>query len=413
MYLKLASRWNFIAVFLVCVFFASSCKKHETYVTDEVLLEQSRVWLNNQDVRLYAPDLEMMRLIRNGEERYVVIPSKYVLSNEDNKIKSSLVIDVSLTTFKGQIVETINSPQIKDEAKEAQLYSFLFDKTKILPVIDQNILSFSLTHIFQKGFEIEHGVMKNTVRLSKDPQNPKKISKGSGKIMAIDHEAADCTAWFYVVYNRTTGEIYTSTYLYTTCEVMGDTGGGSGGSGTNVIASPNLLDTTGLWKYPNFKQLVTNLPELLNNYPNILQALAYYTGFTTQQVIDVMKPGVGPKVSIVNLPNVNGRTLYGKYDKATQTLQINAALVNGLDAVNSPNRYKALGLLLTITTLHEFVHYGRDINNMSKLVFQNGTGVEAGWMFEMNIQPPGTGDSGINRNNAIEWINYYKYNFSD
>jgi hypothetical protein len=188
-------------------------------------------------------------------------------------------------------------------------------------------------------------------------------------------------------------------------------GGPGGGGGGNTPVTLNTLDTTGLWKYPNFKNLVTNLPTLISDYPNILLALTHYTGFTNQQIRQLIKPGVGPKINVTNLPDKDGRTLFGHYDRDSKILEINLALVNGLDAVNSPDRYKALGLLLTLATLHEFVHYGRDINNMSILVYKDDNkGYEAGWEFEASITPLAPGTT-IDRNNAIEWINYYKYNF--
>lgn len=44
--------------------------------------------------------------------------------------------------------------------------------------------------------------------------------------------------------------------------------------------------------------------------------------------------------------------------------------------------------MLTITTLHEFVHFGRDTNQLSNLIGdKRGVGREAGWYFEDAIAP--------------------------
>jgi len=48
---------------------------------------------------------------------------------------------------------------------------------------------------------------------------------------------------------------------------------------------------------------------------------------------------------------------------------------------------------------------------MGSLVYKdNGVGYEAGWEFEASITPLGPGTV-MERNNAIEWVKYYKHNF--
>ncbi|WP_311951879.1 hypothetical protein [Mucilaginibacter terrae] len=174
---------------------------------------------------------------------------------------------------------------------------------------------------------------------------------------------------------------------------------------------PALLDTTGLWKYPKFKDIVTDLPGFLKKYPNVLKAIAYYTGFSEAQVKQMMQPGKGPKVVVVhNLVDGYGLPVLGHYYPVTRTPQIRESYVLGLDAANLPKVYQATGLLLAITTFHEFVHYGRDVNRLSYLYYDPEThnSGEAGTFFEMNINPYGN-DMGAN--NAIQWIKFYLYNF--
>lgn len=172
-----------------------------------------------------------------------------------------------------------------------------------------------------------------------------------------------------------------------------------------VSVSLPILDVSALSKYPKFQALASDLPNFLAKYPNITQALAYYTGFTTSDILQLMQPGKGPKVvTIPNLTDANGVGLYGHYDADTKTIQINENFAKGFEVAQSETTIQATALLLAITTLHEFVHYGRDQNKLSDLY----QGYEAGWTFEMNIDPNKTG---IDKNNAVKWINYYPYNF--
>lgn len=172
-----------------------------------------------------------------------------------------------------------------------------------------------------------------------------------------------------------------------------------------------VIDTANLQNYPRFKSIIKNIPAFLHEYPNITKALAYYTGFSNAKVIELMQPGKGPKVEIIpNLTDRYGHPVFGYYDKAIGTLQIKESWVRGLDAAQSPSTIQATGLLLLITTFHEFVHYGRDQNKLLAEIIDPITheSYEAGFSFEMDINP---NREIINKNNAINWISFYPYNF--
>ena len=188
---------------------------------------------------------------------------------------------------------------------------------------------------------------------------------------------------------------------------IGNPGGGGGGGNTPNLNLPDL-DVSQLGNYPEFKKLVTDLPNFLKKYPNIVKALSLTTGLSEAKIIELMQPGKGPKVVVVdNLVDENGIGLSGRFDKNNKILQIDGAYVRGLDAVNSPIRYSAIGLMLTVTTLHEFVHFGRDSNNLSdRYTVDSGGLYEAGWYFEDSIQP---GDIGrLGPETAVDWLKYYK-----
>jgi len=170
-----------------------------------------------------------------------------------------------------------------------------------------------------------------------------------------------------------------------------------------------ILDTSELTNYPAFKALVEDLPNFLNNYPNILKALEYTTGFKQQKIMQLMQPGKGPKVVVVhNLRDSEGNKVDGHYNRTNRSLQIDDAHAIGISAINNQVQYQALGLMLTIATLHEFVHFGRHANDLPiRIKDVSGDRLEAGWYFEGNIQPPGA-PGYIQPSNAKEWLKFYK-----
>ncbi|WP_322974285.1 hypothetical protein [Pedobacter sp. PF22-3] len=160
----------------------------------------------------------------------------------------------------------------------------------------------------------------------------------------------------------------------------------------------------------NSKLLVNDLPNFLTHYPNILKALSLTTGLTEKRIKELMQPGKGPKVIVINnLKDANGNDVVGQFDNKNKILKIDNGYVNDLDIANTPTKYQALGLILTITTLHEFVHFGRDANNLPKRMAGVVTGkgsYEAGWYFEDIIAAPGS--NRLEPANAQEWLRYYR-----
>lgn len=172
-----------------------------------------------------------------------------------------------------------------------------------------------------------------------------------------------------------------------------------------------MLDTTGLSRFPKLKELAADLPGFLKKYPNITKAIAYYTGFTEAQVTAMMKPGAGPKITVVpNLVSSNGTYSVGEYNPETRELRISESFALGLQVVTSPNAQQATALLLAITAMHEFIHYGRDANHLTYNATDiHGYNVEAGWEFEYNISYQY--NTGITASNAFTWVKFYPYNF--
>ncbi|MCX2573589.1 hypothetical protein [Pedobacter sandarakinus] len=175
------------------------------------------------------------------------------------------------------------------------------------------------------------------------------------------------------------------------------------------ISLPNL-DVSELASYPKFKALVENLPIFLNNYPNILKAISLTTGLSEKKIRELMKPGKGPKVRVVNnLKSSDGYDILGHFNDKTKILEIDNGFINDLDIANTPTKYQGIGLILSIITLHEFVHFGRDANGLPKRMAGLRTGkgsIEAGVYFEDMIMPPGAYP--LEPATADGWLRYYK-----
>jgi len=177
----------------------------------------------------------------------------------------------------------------------------------------------------------------------------------------------------------------------------------------STINLPNL-DVSQLSNYPAFKNLIENLPSFINNYPNILKALEYTTGFSPKKIKELMQPGKGPKVVVINnLKDNKGNDIVGHYDKNTKTIQIDNGYVDDLSAANTPVKYQAMGLMLIVATLHEFAHFGTNENSLIPVIKNRlkDPDYEPGWDFEGIIQPQ-SGPGYLQPSTAKEWLKYYK-----
>lgn len=62
--------------------------------------------------------------------------------------------------------------------------------------------------------------------------------------------------------------------------------------------------------------------------------------------------------------------------------------------------------MLTLTVLHEFVHFARDANGKAVAIADvKGMPREAGWHFVNSLNPNGVGR--IDPSTAKEWLKYY------
>lgn len=129
-------------------------------------------------------------------------------------------------------------------------------------------------------------------------------------------------------------------------------------------------------KFPRFTSIVKNLKTFVKNNPKVLKALQKWSGFTKQQILEklVFKQGNGPIIKIKQLPGV-----YGHYNHKLSPgiLEIDEAVVSGLEISFLQSTQEGTAFLLAATILHEFVHFGENSNGLT-----NTGQVEFGTEFE-------------------------------
>ena len=125
--------------------------------------------------------------------------------------------------------------------------------------------------------------------------------------------------------------------------------------------------------YPLFTNMVKNLKTFVKNNPKVLTALQTYSGFSKQQILNHLTYGQGPKIKVEEM---NGRFGFDNKNNGTKTLHIRASYVRGLEQSFLESTKEATAFLLAITILHEYVHLGTSLNNISEGVYDFGYGFE-------------------------------------
>ncbi len=129
-------------------------------------------------------------------------------------------------------------------------------------------------------------------------------------------------------------------------------------------------------KYPRFTNIVKKLKSFVSDNPKILNALQKWSGFSKQQIIDklIFRQGNGPLIKIKQLAGV-----YGHYNHKVSpgVLDIDEAVVAGLEQSYLESTKQATAFLLAVIVLHEFVHFGENTNGLKNTgQFEFGTEFE-------------------------------------
>ena len=95
----------------------------------------------------------------------------------------------------------------------------------------------------------------------------------------------------------------------------------------------------------------------VNSNPKVIQTLKTYTGLNDIQILEKLKFGQGPTIKIVQLDkDTSVNRNYGYHNPLTNTVEIDIDWVVKMENSNGFSG-EALNLLLSITLLHEFVHW--------------------------------------------------------
>ncbi len=246
-----------------------SCKKDQKSDGDYDKVQTAKSWFQSQKDLGFSPKWDQASIKSNGSNMYVVVPSNYSINPIGNTIvKSYLVIDASSNqSFSGKIIEYVN-PATQEEIAPS-LFGFVFGANVEVPVLNGNVLVFDLKHTFLEGYKFNGHQKPNKLAIFKDKKSLSGTGNGAGgKQMSLDNEQADCSNWFWVVYDINTGEILSSTYLYTICTGTGEGSGGGGGG----ASGPSDSDIISEFKdYPYADALVKKMKTLKSDIATLIR----------------------------------------------------------------------------------------------------------------------------------------------
>ncbi len=180
---------------------------------------------------------------------------------------------------------------------------------------------------------------------------------------------------------------------------FGGGGGGFGGGGLIGGITENSVIGLGRFvmradvirKYPRFAKLVKELKSYVENNTEIMSSLSSLTGYSREDILEVLKWNSGPEIKIEDFATEFGklgtetRRIVGQFKRESDpnSIYINANWVRGLESANLEETRKATAFLLGVAMLHEFVHLGRFKNELPRNLCNNPSdyNCEAGWYF--------------------------------
>ena len=131
-------------------------------------------------------------------------------------------------------------------------------------------------------------------------------------------------------------------------------GGGYGGGDSVGTPSPVFkypLGSNYETEYPKFTNIVKNIAGNIFLNSKLLETLRHYTGLTGTEIYEKLQYGQGPTVIIKQLNNS-----FGYHNPFTNTIEIDIDYVQNLENATGSSA-ELLKLMLSITLLHEFVHW--------------------------------------------------------
>lgn len=105
----------------------------------------------------------------------------------------------------------------------------------------------------------------------------------------------------------------------------------------------------------------------------VLAALQKWSGFSQETVLQYLSFGSGP---IIKISPMSGALGYYNATGNPAILNIRDYYVNILESTPSSYVRESLAFLLSVTVLHEFVHFGTHVNGISEGAYEFGAGFE-------------------------------------
>ncbi|TCD28989.1 hypothetical protein EZ456_02180 [Pedobacter psychrodurus] len=116
-------------------------------------------------------------------------------------------------------------------------------------------------------------------------------------------------------------------------------------------------------KYPTLSKIVDALYDKVKNNPKLLAALVKYSKLSEAKVLENLKSGKGPLLLVkTDMPNDR----YAQFDPNTGHIELSGEYASKLNQFEfDPKVSTMLEFFITSTILHEFVHFGNDLTNIT------------------------------------------------
>ncbi|WP_300685078.1 RHS repeat-associated core domain-containing protein [Chryseobacterium sp.] len=109
--------------------------------------------------------------------------------------------------------------------------------------------------------------------------------------------------------------------------------------------------------YPRFYEVLKGIPAFLEANPKVLESIAEHTKLTKDKILEYLNVD-SPTGPVYGLKKMSNLAEVGHLSKTLMSLD----LLNTFEKLQTPEFIKGTSFLLTITVLHEFVHWGRSQN---------------------------------------------------
>ena len=127
-------------------------------------------------------------------------------------------------------------------------------------------------------------------------------------------------------------------------------------------------------QYPVLAKIIDGLYNKVKDDQKLMNVLKNFTNMTEAQILEKLKSGQGPKLYVENNPY-----RAGSYDPDTNTMYVSQQIITAQNYMVK-DFSTALEFYISVTILHEFIHYGEDYTQTFRP--HEGGQDDAGFQFE-------------------------------